>query len=136
MVAEHNRVRKNVGQAPIIWNDKLAEGAKVHANKCKFAHSTQGERTVNGVMLGENLAQGGPYDMYSEQALFRLWEDEKKDYVYPQGPGDSKTGVTGHYTQIINAKVVEVGCACTKCDNNKFCVCRYNPIQYGGQPPY
>lgn len=135
-VDEHNRVRNDVGQPPVKWNPILAKGAEDYAKKCVFQHSKHNDRKLGDVILGENLAEGGPYNMYTEKKLFRLWEDEKAFYRYPQGPSQSNLGETGHYTQIINSRVKEVGCGCYNCNNKKYCVCRYNPIQYGGQPPY
>ncbi len=64
--------------------------------------------------------------------IFKLWADEKQYYIYPQGPNDK----TGHYTQIVNKNVTEIGCACSNCNGDKICACQYNPGQYGGEPPY
>ena len=139
-VAQHNRVRATVGQKPVKWNPTLAAGAKAYAQKCVFAHSKQTDRTYNNGILGENLAQGSPYNVYTNDALFKLWENEKEFYTYPQGPSQSKSGETGHYTQIVNSNVTEIGCGCAKCgtgnNTNNYCVCRYNPIQITGKAPY
>ena len=119
--------------APIKWNAEIAQTAQAHANNCKFQHAPQSQRMYNGKTLGENLSFGSPYDYYGTAKMVKLWEDEKKDYTYPAGP-DSKTG---HYTQIINKGVTEIGCACSKCNGNeKICVCRYDFAQYGSKPPY
>ncbi len=135
-VNEHNRVRSTVNQKPIKWNDGIAKGAQGHANKCQFQHSQPTDRTMGKVVLGENLGYASPYDSHDEKDMVKMWEDEKKNYKFPQFPDSSKDGVTGHYTQIINKNVTEIGCGCSKCDKAKLCVCRYNPIQLGNKPPY
>jgi len=135
-VTEHNRVRSTVGTKPVTWNATLAAGAATHAQKCVMQHSAPSDRKLGGITLGENLAWGGPYDYYSDQKLFSGWENEKQFYTHPQGPSQGTGGETGHYTQIINKNVKEIGCACNKCGSSKFCVCRYNPIQTTGQAPY
>ena len=79
---------------------------------------------------------GAPYNAYDDKKIFALWEDEKQYYTYPQGPSQSSKGETGHYTQIVNKNVKEIGCGCANCNGEKICVCRYLPIQLGNQPPY
>lgn len=136
-VTEHNRIRADVGQGPVIWNDDIAKGALEYSTKCKFEHSDQNTRKLNGtnsVILGENLAYGVPYSVYDDKDIMKLWEDEKPLYTHPQTVIEA-TGA-GHYTQIINKNVTEIGCGCTNCNNSKLCVCRYNPIQIGNKSPY
>jgi pathogenesis-related protein 1 len=83
--------------------------------------------------MGENLAAGKPYDFVDIKTLITAWENEKKDYRHPAYPNS----VQGHYTQIVNKNVTEIGCACSKCDNlGRYCVCRYKPGQIGNQYPY
>lgn len=138
-VTEHNRIRADVGQRPVVWNDTLAQGALEYSAKCIFQHSDQNSRTYNGNILGENLAYGSPYDYYDDKAIVKMWEDEKAIYKYPQTPGEGsheQGKQIGHYTQIVNKNVTEIGCGCTNCNGSKMCVCRYNPIQLGNEPPY
>ena len=131
-ITEHNRLRASVNQAPVKWNDVIASGAETYAKNCKFEHSNQATRKLGSTLLGENLGTGSPYNMYDEKKIFGLWEDEKQFYKYPQGP----SGETGHYTQIINKNVTDIGCGCANCNGSRMCVCRYLPIQYSNQPPY
>lgn len=133
-VSEHNRIRANVGAniSPVVWNPQIAQEAQNYSAGCKFEHSSQASRTKNGIVYGENLAYGSPFGSYSDDKIVKMWEDEKKDYTYPNFPD----GNTGHYTQIINKNVSEIGCGCTNCNNSKICVCRYNKGQMGGQSPY
>lgn len=129
---EHNRVRSSVGQNPVLWNNLLADAAAVYASKCKFEHSPTSDRKFNGQILGENLAMGSPFNYFSDQKLFNLWENEKSYYSHPSFPNSQN----GHYTQIVNKNVTEIGCGCANCSDSKLCVCRYNPIQLANQYPY
>lgn len=130
--SEHNRIRNDVNQNSIRWNDTIAQGAKNYATKCIFDHSKKSDRKFGNDTLGENLAMGSPYDYYDETKMMGLWEDEKNLYTHPQTPNSD----TGHYTQIINKNVTEFGCGCANCNDTRFCVCRYDPIQLGNQAPY
>lgn len=136
-VSGHNSVRAAVGQAPVTWNATIAAGAQAYANQCVFQHSDQSTRTLNGQMLGENLYWSSSSTTPDNNAI-TSWAAEKQYYTYPQGPSQSTTGETGHYTQMINKNVTQIGCGCSPAcsDGSKICVCRYNPIQLSGQPPY
>ena len=135
-LTEHNRIRANVGQKPVIWNQTIANGATNYANTCNFNHSSQSSRTLGNSILGENLASGSPFNNFTDAQMVGMWEAEKQNYTYPQPPNTSATQTTGHYTQMINKNVIGIGCGCANCNNSKFCVCRYDPIQLGNQPPY
>ncbi len=138
-VNEHNRVRGalNVGLPQISWNNDIAKGALAHSKKCVFQHSLPSERQYGKETLGENLGWGSPYQSVSDKMLFGGWESEKKDYKHPSKPIVTGSNVTGHYTQIVNKNVTQVGCACAKCDgdDSKLCTCRYLPGQTN-EPPY
>lgn len=132
--AEHNKIRNSVGQQPVKWNNSIANSAANYAKTCKFQHSSNSDRIFgpNKILLGENLGMGTPYSNYSDANIVSMWDAEKNIYKYPNNPGST----TGHYTQIINKNVTEIGCGCADCNNAKYCVCRYNPIQLSNQPPY
>ena len=137
---EHNRIRSNVGQTNIKWNDSIANGATKYAEQlakngsCSLSHSNIVDRKFGSILLGENLSYGSPSSKYNDKEMVKLWESEKMKYNYPGTP-QSIPGV-GHYTQIINKNVKEIGCGCANCGKGRICVCRYNPIQSGNRPPY
>lgn len=135
-VTEHNRLRATLGLPPVTWNQTIASGATQYATGCQFQHSPNSARMYNGTLLGENLALGSPASSYNDLAMMQLWEAEKQYYTYPQGPSESTTGQTGHYTQMINKNVTQIGCGCATCGTSRMCVCRYLPIQIAGQAPY
>jgi len=133
---EHDRIRKDVGLGPVTWNEQIASGAKTYAENCEFQHSDNSNRMIGKIILGENLSWGTPYSMYDDARMVQLWESEKDFYDHPQYPSQSTKGETGHYTQIVNKNVKEIGCGCARCNGAKMCVCRYSPIQYGTEYPY
>jgi uncharacterized protein YkwD len=128
-ITEHNRIRADVGQKPVRWNQEIANGAIEHAKKCVFQHANQSTR-------GENLAMGSPSSRYDNKTMVRMWESEKKDYKHPQYPRITSPGETGHYTQMVNKNVSEIGCGCAECGKSRMCVCRYDRMQFGNQYPY
>ena len=135
-ITEHNRIRNDVGQKPVSWNQPMANNALNSASKCIFDHSPQSSRTIGNTILCENLAYGSPGKNYDEKKIVGMWESEKQYFKYPQYPSNGTGKETGHYTQIINKNVKEIGCGCFNCGDNKMCVCRYNPIQLGNEYPY
>lgn len=136
-VKEHNRIRKSVGLEPVGWNIDLANRASEYSKMCNFSHSLNSDRKYGDVTLGENIAQGAPYEVYDIDKMVNLWERESEFYKYPDTPTIIGANQTGHYTQIINKNVKEIGCGCSRCgENSKLCVCQYNKIQEGNKPPY
>jgi len=138
MTAAHNVVRANVNPAPsspmppLTWSSEVAAVAQAHADKCVFEHSTNS--------YGENIyATSGSS---TPQDVLNSWASEVADYDYAS---DSCSGVCGHYTQVVWADSLLLGCAVTKCTENspfgsgpwEFWVCNYDPPgNYSGQKPY
>lgn len=143
-INEHNRVRRDVGQPPVFWNQDMANASTAYAEQCKgMNHSPQDQRIYNNILLGENLieatpavytpANGKPTFIYpTDRDYVVAWENEKQYYHHPQYPNHDN----GHYVQMINKNVKEIGCGCSMCNNKKLCVCRYNPSQIENQYPY
>jgi len=125
----HNDARKNAGVGPLVWNDNLANDAQNYANKCIFKHSDVAQ---NGY-VGENISQGVPANKYNSiNTIFTGWMSERNNCP------SSDPYKIGHYTQVINPRVTQVGCGCTLCDRTSglnpendgiICVCRYDQIQ-------
>lgn len=76
----------------------------------------------SGGPYGENLAAGYVGGIEPTDA----WYDEIADYDY-SNPGYSDA--TGHFTQLIWASSVELGCAEVICDNiwRQYTICEYSP---------
>jgi len=153
-VDEHNRIRRDVGQPPVGWSANLANSATGYAEVladvegCQLIHDSVRNRTYGyasegkpygDIVSGENLAFGSPASSYDEEKIMGLWEGEKQYFKPVDKPNDR----TGHYTQIVNKNVKDIGCGCAGCQGKsakgamgKVCVCRYDRVQSGNQPPY
>ena len=132
----HNRVRADVGVAPLRWNPELAALATGFIADCQFSHSTQAERANQAgfAYIGENLYQSGGFQPTGAQ-VSDAWASEKADYDHAT---NSCSGVCGHYTQQVWSTTTDLGCAIKQCGGSTFIVsCEYGPGgNYQGQRPY
>ena len=136
ITAAHNRVRAEVGVAPMQWNPALASLAAGFVADCAFAHSSSAERmNVAGFdYIGENLYASGGFVPTGAQ-VSDAWASEKSMYTYAS---NSCSGVCGHYTQQVWRISTELGCAMKACPSGQYIVaCEYGPGgNYSGQKPY
>lgn len=130
-VRAHNAARAQVRVGPIQWDERVASYARSYLSRfrgsCKMVHS--------GGPYGENLAWGWP-DLTGTAAV-NMWVGEKQFYDY--NSNSCVGGECRHYTQVVWAKSVRVGCAKVKCDNNggTLISCNYDPPgNYIDQRPY
>jgi len=152
---KHNELRRNEGasnMAQLVWNCGIEKKAQEHADKCFYDHSTKEFRNYDSgegtsTPKGENLAThyqiGGTDKTFNES--IQSWYDEKSGYVLNTTACNKRP--CGHYTQVVWANSVEIGCARVKCnplknvfDGDKhawFEVCQYGPAgNYVSQRPY
>jgi pathogenesis-related protein 1 len=137
----HNAARASVSPAPqtaipaLQWSTEIAKAAQDWADNCQFQHSSSD--------YGENIyadtGQGSAADVVAD------WVSEEADYNYAS---NSCSGVCGHYTQVVWAKSLNLGCAMTRCTRNSpfggfgggvwnFWVCNYDPPgNFNNQRPY
>ncbi len=142
MLEAHNEARAAVSPAPsspmpaLSWDSTVAATAQAHADACVFEHSS-------GSGYGENIyassGQSSPADVVGS------WVSEKKDYDYAS---NSCSGTCGHYTQVVWAKSLRLGCGVADCTTNspfpdfnggkwQFWVCNYDPPgNFNGEKPY
>lgn len=143
MLAAHNAARAAVDPAAataipaLEWSDDLAKVASDYAKECRFEHS-EGE-------YGENLFATSL--SARPAAVVKPWVDEKADFDYASNTCAAGK-VCGHYTQVVWAKSLRVGCGYADCiENSPFdgspsprwqnWVCNYDPPgNYVGQKPY
>lgn len=141
-VTAHNAVREAVAEpedypgnwtslAPVTWSETVASTAEDWAShlandlNCSLEHDT-----ASG--YGENLAMGSR--MIPSTAV-QLWASEDSDYSFD--PSYAFDPNTGHYTQIVWRKSVEIGCGIASCDTATVVCCRYSPAgNVIGQQPY
>lgn len=138
-LSAHNSTRAAVGVCPVKWNNTIAQGAQAWANCCPPTSNPHSDisaafRQYGSNTLGENVTMGEPYTSWTDSGLYQLWANEESSYT--AGQTFAQNPNAGHYTQIVNKTVTDIGCGCANCSNWKFCVCRYNPIQQDNQVPY
>jgi pathogenesis-related protein 1 len=142
MTAEHNEERANVVPAAatplpaLTWDPALAEVAQAYAEVCVFEHS--------GGPYGENLYVNSGYQATPKEVV-EGWASEVEFYDYDTGDCDDGE-MCGHYTQIVWADSLKLGCGVTTCTiNSPFggndpwqnWVCNYDPPgNWVGEQPY
>lgn len=127
IVKAHNVYRCMHGAGPLTWNSKAAAMAQEWADRGVVHHSKFGERMVDGVGCGENLAWGYPN---IQVAGIDTWYSEVK--YTDHGRASSFSEQTGHYTQLVWNKTTSVGCGLGtvktgSSTGEKYLVCRYCP---------
>jgi pathogenesis-related protein 1 len=143
ITAAHNAVRARVGlKIPLLsWNAQLAASAQAWANQCIDATSPGGlidhnpKRSVGMPWyVGENIyASSGTA---TAKGAVLSWASEQKNYDYAH---NTCNGTCGHYTQMVWAKSVFLGCGIAFCPKLRFSssiVCDYAPGGNNGGRPY
>jgi uncharacterized protein YkwD len=134
----HNKVRADVGVAPVTWSTKLAIYAQEWADhlsstKCNLEHRPGSGKWKQ--VHGENLFMGTA-GYYCVTDAVSSWASEKK-YYCGQPLNSSNWHDSGHYTQIVWKQTTQMGCAKAECDGNMLVVCNYDPPgNYLGEKPY
>lgn len=129
---DHNRVRceANAQTMPaLIWDEALERVAQDWVNTHPLSHNQQRSTQYRALtrdrnaQVGENLAAGYATFLLADKA----WADEK-----PQ--------MGGHYTQMVWANTLRVGCArsnTTAPPYGNYYICNYYPPgNYVGQKPF
>jgi hypothetical protein len=138
ITAAHNAARAAVEPPaarpirPLSWSSEVAAAAQAHANDCVFRHSGNG--------YGENLfatsGSAAPADVVAS------WTAEAADYDHASNSCD---GTCGHYTQVVWADSLRLGCGVADCAEGspfsggawQIWVCNYDPPgNLSGRPPY
>lgn len=159
VLADHNQVRSNVtptaaNMTRLEWDPALAAVAQNWANRCSWAHNP-GATTAYAALssntggVGENIfvtTVTRASALTGANSALTDWAAERTSYNFAANtcaPGQQ----CGHYTQIVWARTLRVGCAITQCatmtglppqfNNAQFFVCNYNPAgNFVGQRPY
>jgi hypothetical protein len=143
ITAAHNAARAAVMPMPttpmpaLTWSSTVAATAQAWANNCQWMHSTSS--------YGENIfADTG---QSNAQAVVADWVSEKQFYTYSTNTCQAGKSC-GHYTQVVWAKSLRLGCAVKQCTTGSpfgafnggrwtFWVCNYDPPgNFTGQKPY
>jgi len=125
VLAAHDRERREVGSAPLVWDEGLAAdaaewGARL-ARTRTFEHcSNVGCPTGD---QGENLWMGSR-GAYSLRRMLEGWSEEKKLLAH-MGSWEDDYHAVGHYTQMVWHSTTRVGCAITSNRSDEYLTCRY-----------
>ncbi|KAL5007823.1 hypothetical protein ScPMuIL_016629 [Solemya velum] len=132
IVEEHNRYRSAVqptatNMMKMSWDDEVAHIAQVWAETCQFEHDKS--RAIPGrFSVGQNLAKG---QRTWEQAMSD-WHSEIKDFEY-----GTRSNRVGHFTQMVWASSIKIGCGYAECGTDRMFVCNYGPAgNVNGQQPF
>jgi len=141
ITAAHNAVRAEVGVRPLVWNASLAATAQAWADQCIDADANglidhNPDSSVNHpYYVGENIFAS--VETANVNTAVSTWAAEEANYDYAS---NTCTVVCGHYTQIVWAESLEVGCAISSCPGLTFkssIVCNYGPGgNIVGEKPY
>ena len=141
LLAHHNKVRKDVGNKPLIWSTQLATYAQEWANhlakenNCNITHRI--EPGQQGKTYGENIFWGSSATEFKPIDASKDWYSEIKLYKYRELT-EKNWYATGHYTQMIWKDTKEVGVGVSVCaDGALIVVANYYPAgNYLHQFPY
>jgi len=129
------RQPKAANMRQLVWNDELAEIAQRWINQCAGAHD-KNRRTDEFSWVGQNWAMSSNGNKDQQQSLatsfVQMWYDEVKDMskkalTDPTGKNNGKTGVIGHYTQVVWAETTDVGCGYIASSKGSYMACNYGP---------
>lgn len=135
----HNKVRKDVGVAPLQWSNELAAYAQAWADhlaaSCKISHRPH-DQSAWGQKYGENIYWVSNRSM-PPLAAARGWYSEIKDFRKGaiQVQNISRTG---HYTQMVWKDTRKMGMGMAVCANGTVIyVANYDPPgNYIGEQPF
>jgi len=144
IVDAHNNHRANVSPAAknmvkMYWDDDIAKVAQAWADGCQFAHDDNGDRQSNtglGISIGQNLAWAWS-SMQTEAdwvgSAVGQWHNEVNWFAF--GSGSTNGEDVGHYTQLVWADSIAVGCGYRGgCQTGEHLyVCNYAYQQYNSQ---
>ena len=128
-LAAHNRERARMSEAPLVWDEALAQGALDWAQELarsgKFEHASAERRKK----AGENLFMGTA-GAYPIETMIEQFISERDDFLPGTSPAVTRDGNwrnVAHYTQIVWRGTQKVGCAMARGPRDDFLVCRYWP---------
>ncbi|MCF6186802.1 MAG: CAP domain-containing protein [Desulfobulbaceae bacterium] len=144
MTAAHNTIRNQLGIAPLVWSDTLAEYARDRAIKlakkgCRMRHGPSGRYGENLYWASAVRWSNGKRQVQEINArhVADSWAQEGNDYN-ALSKKCRNGAICGHYTQMIWRDSKELGCGMAVCtDKGQIWVCNYNPPgNFIGQAPY
>jgi len=133
ITAHHNKVRADVGVAPLTWSVDIAGYAQQWAEQLAISGCRMKHRSPND--FGENLFQG-TVGAFTAVDAAKAWETEKKDYTGGVLT-EANWAPAGHYTQMVWRQTTQLGCGQAICRNTLIVACNYAPAgNVIGRRPY
>jgi len=133
ILAAHNAWRQTVKVPPLQWSAALADYAQAWANTLKGKGCDLEHRSDNA--YGENLA-GATGTRLTPEEVVGMWGEEEDFYSYEENTCQEGQ-ICGHYTQVVWANTLFVGCARASCGRSEVWVCNYDPPgNWRGEKPY
>lgn len=138
----HNKVRKEVGCGPLVFDTELSNYAAkwaiylANSNQCRIRHRGEGEQ--EGRSYGENIFWTSDPTLTQPLEASQSWYSEKAFYTYTTVTA-TNFAKTGHYTQMVWRNTTKVGIGMAACPNRRgvIVVANYDPPgNYLGQTPY
>lgn len=127
VLAMHNQARALVRSPPLAWSATLADYAQAWAEHlaeegCELEHRPrQGPWAQR---FGENLFLGTSWAYRPMDGVESwLWERE----LYDGRPIDPNRFRAGHFTQVVWANSLSLGCGLSRCNERIILVCNYDP---------
>jgi hypothetical protein len=127
----------------MTWKPELAATAGAWGDMC-----IDNMAPIGLIDHNPNRSQGHPYyvgeNIYASsgnataQGAVNAWASEEQYYDYPTNTCDPGE-VCGHYTQVVWAASIELGCAKRNCPNLTYSstiICNYGPGGNTGGQPY
>jgi len=122
----------------LVWDPELASQAQVLANTCTWGHGVLTDCSNNG--MGQNLfinSGSAGFIPLNMTGAIKSWYDERKDFSF-QANACQDGKICGHYTQVVWARSLKVGCGVARCptvnigggsswNNAVIVVCNYSP---------
>jgi pathogenesis-related protein 1 len=145
----HNRERKKVGLKDLAWDAELAKLAQDWARHlCASGGGRGGHRMPTLIHRkartggpGENLWEGVTTEAmaFSISDAVKAWADERQ--YFDENSGTCRSGVCGHYTQVVWRATTHVGCGAATCSAAGMLAtiwaCNYSPAgNFLGERPY
>ncbi|XP_026322127.1 GLIPR1-like protein 1 [Hyposmocoma kahamanoa] len=120
----------------MIWDEEIAQKAANWAEQNKFQHNPDISLPSKRFETGENLylhRSTDPKFVLNLDVSIQEWFDEHKNYRYKklEFSDFQSSKVIGHYTQMVWADTMYIGCAVSQYQDGKWnsilVVCNYAP---------